>query len=588
MMIAMKRLLSLAAMAGLAACGGVELPPPPPSTPPTSPPPNPNPGPPQPAPGAWPAITATCEHGTATVTATPANELQPYKSWRVATANCGADITARFYTNGDQIRVAFEYQKPSLWESGGPRDYTATITLDGAVVAQEAITGQVPYTRWAWTLKQPEVIRTPAELVAAKLVLPFADVHEHNEHIERVHGEYTPLGSAGIAKWMPEPGGRQDFGLITAAQAWYMATESAEALRILLAQAEAAGSWYWNARDPDTGAALRFDQPHLIDASFGDGRFGSKVVRVSRPSSDWLWDAAHMPSLSYLPFLLTDDPYYLEGLQFEMNFIIGLSANIGHEIFPRVVHSAEPRTLYWSIRHVIQAAIAVPDDVPGWLVPGEYYDWLSVGNAEYVRRIHIDGDWQLRKWARGWAEPYVKLLGTAENPFSDERFRHKRWQVDYGAISVGLAGWAGLDEWQPVVDWQMNAAIDTVRHMRGFASFEEWNLGIRNDGEVPEPTWPAIRAKFADRLFEQTQGKPGGSQSPQGDDYNSRWQSTAAVIRVANALGYPDADKIRAWLWSQELKHRATYQAEYKWQVQFAPLPDVQPGLPLDAFLAAP
>ncbi|RME65729.1 MAG: hypothetical protein D6782_05675, partial [Alphaproteobacteria bacterium] len=250
----------------------------------------------------WPDIVVTCKHADKTVTAVPQIELPQFKNWRVATADCGADITARFYTDGDQIRVAFEYQKPSLWESAPGRDYTAIIELDGAEVYRADIADQKPYTRWSWRLKQPVIVRTPADLAAARLTYNFSPVAVHNDGIGRIHGTYKPLDTAGFIKYMRGPGGRQDFGPVTEAQGCYLATQDAECARVMFDQADSSGSWPWNARDPATGAPLRFDGD-MIDTSYADSRFGSRHVQVSMPTyvtssgttRPFVWDRAHLP-----------------------------------------------------------------------------------------------------------------------------------------------------------------------------------------------------------------------------------------------------------------------------------------------------
>jgi hypothetical protein len=106
-------------------------------------------------------------------------------------------------------------------------------------------------------------------------------------------------------------------------------------------------------------------------------------------------DSAHQPACSYLPLLLTGDPYYLENLQRQAVFII-----IENPSAPvRGYGVGQPRAAGWSARTLASAAKVSPQDPPSWLLPKSLFlkainDWAdnhfypeTVANPSDVRQI---------------------------------------------------------------------------------------------------------------------------------------------------------------------------------------------------------
>jgi hypothetical protein len=81
-------------------------------------------------------------------------------------------------------------------------------------------------------------------------------------------------------------------------------------------------------------------------------------------------DSSHNNPHSYLPFLVTGDPYYLTGLQ-------GLAVNAGYcSCDPKHIrdgsginYHVNGRGSSWTLRDVMQAEVATPANAPSWLVP---------------------------------------------------------------------------------------------------------------------------------------------------------------------------------------------------------------------------
>src|SRR5262249_50634334 len=67
-------------------------------------------------------------------------------------------------------------------------------------------------------------------------------------------GSTGPMGSALVEKLMPTVGGRHDLGIMTAWSADDLVAQTADAQKVMLANADAAGSVPWHFNDEATGA----------------------------------------------------------------------------------------------------------------------------------------------------------------------------------------------------------------------------------------------------------------------------------------------------------------------------------------------
>ncbi|GAB4142893.1 MAG: hypothetical protein Tsb0016_11580 [Sphingomonadales bacterium] len=282
--------------------------------------------------------------------------------------------------------------------------------------------------------------------------------------------------------------------------------------------------------------------------------------------------------------------------------IVGKVAMAGREIFPRTPHREQTRSLSWSIRHLIHANLATPEETPDWLVPKSYYRWLSQGWVEWLKRMYVESDWDNDPVAQAAGMPtghpemqaFNKISGGMHRKWRNDKVQYKRWMDDYTAMALGLpAIREALPEWKPLQDWAFNGAIGCVKNLRGICGvFEITGPG---EGEPVPPTWAGWRERWAHQLSEYTMSRFKKSDAePWFQFFDDRWQSLAAVMSIADRLGYADAWQARRWLRSQEqihwkaAGHRPGYREIYRYQIDWKPVPDVMQGLPLNEFLPAP
>ncbi len=229
-------------------------------------------------------------------------------------------------------------------------------------------------------------------------------------------------------------------------------------MRALLAQAEAAGSEPTHKRDETTGAPVDFFQ-HPKLSWYGGGPQGKDWVDPgwSRDASGkllcpWILNAAHDPALSYVPFLLTGDPYFLEELQFQGNETLGwtnYNRSVGHQI----VNPSQTRTFSWSLRSIFQLARVTPNATPRWLKPRAYWKHILDDNLAYFSDTFVNN-----KVARSST---VFHAATLLNAIAG-------WQEDFLATVIGWGVRMGFEEWRPAYLWKLQATLARTNGKSGW------------------------------------------------------------------------------------------------------------------------
>lgn len=179
------------------------------------------------------------------------------------------------------------------------------------------------------------------------------------------------------------------------------------------------------------------------------------------PGTGIYLDSAHQPAVSYLPFLLTGDPYHLENLQRQAVFIImeNPSAPV------RSYGVLQPRATGWSARTLAAVTRVSPENPPSWLLPRSIFhqalkDWAA--NFVYNETV-LNGD------------PIADVLHLASRSFAggeDNTYSwYQPWQED---ICSGGWGWIALlhpdmAQWREIVDWKARNAIARLDENSGWS-----------------------------------------------------------------------------------------------------------------------
>jgi hypothetical protein len=196
-----------------------------------------------------------------------------------------------------------------------------------------------------------------------------------------------------ISTDMSQVGGRGDLGIMPIWNARYLASQSEQAEKTMLANADAAGSIPWHYRDEATGDYLRIDQhPNLwMDERTNWPEFGDDGLTngfVNGKAAGWAFDTAHQPALAYLPYLVTGSQYHLDELMAQTTYSVASFAPHYRGEEQGFIDFDQVRSRAWTWRDMSDAAYITPDD---HAMKG-YFEKLVENNLDaLVQRYVVDG-----------------------------------------------------------------------------------------------------------------------------------------------------------------------------------------------------
>lgn len=165
----------------------------------------------------------------------------------------------------------------------------------------------------------------------------------------------------------------------------------------------------------------------------------------TQPFSDvnigpWILNDQHPPFPNYLPFLLTDDPYYLEEMQFAANFTTMAGNNESYtDIIGTVLGEFQytARGMAWGFRGFINTLVAMGlvSTTPGYMLPASYFSTIISNNRAildlYQSPPHNDGG-NLALILQRVPHPVGQVSVTAP------------WQVGYLNLALGFGIYSGV------------------------------------------------------------------------------------------------------------------------------------------------
>lgn len=245
-----------------------------------------------------------------------------------------------------------------------------------------------------------------------------------------------PMGSALWTTYMPTTGGRFDIGMVTGWQALYLAGQDPRAEAIILKMADVAGSVPWHLRDAATGDTLTIDDHPGFTTYERNGVGADRLAApYSTEGTGWEPDGAHQPAMSYLPYLITGDRYYLDELHAEANY------HITGTLYERngadgLFYLGQIRGQAWALRSLGAAAYITPDDDP---LKDYFADKLG-NNIDYQRARDLS--------AAGEVEGYIldEIHGGSMAP----------WQDDFYTAVLAQLAMQGDESAAELMEWKVN------------------------------------------------------------------------------------------------------------------------------------
>jgi hypothetical protein len=279
------------------------------------------------------------------------------------------------------------------------------------------------------------------------------------------------FGNGPITSYMPTTGGRADIGPLPQWAAVSLYTGDPRATDVMLAGGEYSGSFPIHLRDPLTRKAYSIDRhPTVSDGWWGnaystaadslpacgtrcptkDGLAADDVRRLTPAIYNRIHqvDTAHHPSVAYLPYLLTGDPYFLDEMVFwaSYNFLSMSpqyrSGSLG------LFKDEQVRGQAWSMRTLAQAAWVTPDAMAE---ERSYFEAKLAANLDWYNRNGVNsnpfGIWgDISNVVLDGGRPQASMANTVRSFTSP-------WQIDYFITALDYIAAMGYADARPFRDW---------------------------------------------------------------------------------------------------------------------------------------
>jgi hypothetical protein len=383
----------------------------------------------------------------------------------VAHPHLAARFAIRSYTGTNRVRVDVTLENNWAYEPD-PKNfaYDAVITVNGQQVYSKPALTHYHHARWRqtfWAGAEPKihVRHDPAHLIASKAIPNYdQSITVSSSKLAAVKTSWDaadkgPMGMALLSAYMPATGGRPDIGLQHAWAAMYVLSMDARAKEVTLGLSDLAGSWPIHYRDKNTGQPVSIaEYPYARTYKVSSDSYNPVKKRnedlptctaAGLCSTPYTPDAAHQPSLAYLPYLVTGDAYHLEELHFWANWNL-LGMNPYYRELQKGLHRSEQvRGQAWSLRTLGHAAYITPDGHP----MKAYFNRILQHNLAHYNATFAAG----KPNQLGFIDAgYAVVYGTPAGPDTGVA----PWQDDFFTSSVGHLYELGFAEAKPILDWK--------------------------------------------------------------------------------------------------------------------------------------
>lgn len=378
-------------------------------------------------------------------------------------------LTARFgvrwyagLTKQARIEVVVENNKTF---AAPARNYTYDVNVDIGGKSVYSKTGLTHYhhARWhqyAWwdAAHQPavNVQLNTAYLIASKAVSNYDQSIVVPESVLSGMGQSLnatntgPMSIGTVVAYMGMTGGRGDIGPLPDYTVNYLLSMDKRAKDVMLANADGSGSWSIHYRDENTNLPVRTDNEANKRMSTHPNLAWSGPLPVPRCAvgsscdSPYADDLAHLPSLTYLPYLVTGDYFYLEETQF-WAASDPLGTDPGYSgLGQGLLRWQQVRGQAWGLRTLGHAAYITPDASP---LKG-YFTKQVDNNLNFYNQTYVVGNPNKLGMYDGSGEGSMGT-GASLPP----------WQDDFFTWSFGYLNELGFTKAKPIFDWKAKYSV---------------------------------------------------------------------------------------------------------------------------------
>ena len=438
------------------------------------------PEPPDPEPSTEPKVTIAFPDADEMLLASGGIELEPYidpfgeftQQCFVCTSGAVPGFRAIYRPDLNSTREEWIFEYGDPWippPAANLPAYTVNITLkDGTLVTLSTV-GHYWFSRWRWQSSPRPVRRTHNQLAEQNLI-PYMDTTGLATGPILTVSDYTPMAYCGIPKEQGQTGGYPGLGIQTGWQTQYLVRGAPEAS--FRNQAEASGTFQAHVRDTNTWAPIDLKDEYPSATMYSSSTGSPYILRGPVENRT---DTGHMPSITYVPFLLTGDPYYLEANQFWANQNMLSQPGNSSRISP------VGRYFAWPMRHVYECFLATPDNVPSWLLPKSYWKhWVDMCRGLINDRMNDNSD------------PYYYIFHTIpdygqSNTADPSRSGDHVWQQNMLELVVSWIA-TTQDDWINQAEWLIQNGIARASSTSGWcrARPSPYHMRLQNASALAE------------------------------------------------------------------------------------------------------
>ena len=336
--------------------------------------------------------------------------------------------------------------------------YDVTIKQAGTTVYSKANQRHHRFANWKQTYyyngeaPKVHVAREPNQWRKTRAILNYDQTAKISSSViastyqNFISSPRQPMEGSLIEKYMPGTGGRPDIGPETAWTAMYIMSQDPLMEDVVLGLANAGGSIPIHYRDPVTKLAVTRDNRPKI---WADDRCGTSPdcppEKWDTTDTGWNVDNAHQPSLYYIPYMITADRYYLDGLHMQAASFINIVNPAYHTQNGRFYFTSghdQVRAGAWSLRSVANAAYITPDGHPLKV----YFDKIVDNDLDLATERLVVQDNATQGEMAGYIWGYNLGSGGDFAP----------WQDDFYTIIYGFLYQRGYTKAKAILDWKQN------------------------------------------------------------------------------------------------------------------------------------
>jgi len=354
----------------------------------------------------------------------------------------------RSYGPGRPTRIEVDVENDWAWaQRPRTRIYDARVTIGGKSAFEQQNIAQQPYSRWRkvywWSTPAFVLVKHDLAYLKKTRTIPYYDPDIGTPNLGQLFRKFSvsnhgPMGPGIIYPSMGATGGRSDIAPLPEWTVAYLLTMDERAAQLMLSAGDLAGSFPTHYRSEKTDRPATSEEFPKITTHYnyvgrGDGYLPKPDLAGRKGLGP---EAAHEPSLAFVPYLVTGERYYLEELQFWSQWNAWDTAPEYHGYGQGLIGWDQIRGIAWSLRTLAQAAYITPDADPL--------------KGPLLRELHANAEWFDRTYTDN---PNANAFHTALRPSADT-LAVAPWMDDFLTWAVQYTASLGFDDWRAFARWK--------------------------------------------------------------------------------------------------------------------------------------